>query len=217
MLDQKTSVKLQKKLSLKNKLSLERKLTVMKKDNSVEEMKLEEKWKFVKIIGENKTFRDTKPLMEGHRSLERSCGARHGRERSQGLGLGISPVGKIGTPEKQKRKKKLGKKVGAIKKLFEHVEVPSPLPLRGQKTILLHFHVTNFAVQVAKPSLKFVTNRKNENEQEEAWESKDPPGLAAQNCAEEGSDQPGQSRQSGLDRQLRQQIDQPVAEPLLPE
>ena len=64
--------------------------------------------------------------------------------------------------------------MGAIKKLFEHVEVPSPLPLRGQKTSLLHFHVTNFAVQVAKPSLKFVTNRKDENEQEEAWESKDP-------------------------------------------
>ena len=72
-------------------------------------------------------------------------------------------------------------------------------------------------LQVAKSSLKVVTNRKDENEQEEAWESKDPPGLAAQNCAEEGSDQPGQSRQSGLDRQLRQQIDQPVAEPLLPE
>ena len=79
----------------------------------MEEMKLEEKWKFEKIFGVDKTLRNTKPLMEGNRSLEKPCRARHGRERSQGLGLGISPVGKIGTPEKQKRKKKLGKKVGA--------------------------------------------------------------------------------------------------------
>ena len=53
--------------------------------------------------------------------------------------------------------------------IFEHVEVPSPLPVRGQKTSLLHFHVTNFVVQLAKPSLRFVTNRKDENEQEEDW------------------------------------------------
>jgi hypothetical protein len=44
----------------------------------VEEMKLAEKWKFEKIIGVNKTFRDTKPLIGGNRSLERSCGASHG-------------------------------------------------------------------------------------------------------------------------------------------
>jgi hypothetical protein len=65
-------------------------------------------------------------------------------------------------------------------------------------------------LQVAKTSLKVVTNMKDENEQEEVWASKDPQGLAAQNCVEEGSDQPGQSMQSGLNRQLCQQIDQPV-------
>ena len=32
-------------------------------------------------------------------------------------------MGEKGRPEKQKRKNKLGKKVGAIKKLIEHVEV----------------------------------------------------------------------------------------------
>jgi hypothetical protein len=72
--------------------------------------------------------------MEGNRS-----GARHGRERSRGLGLGISLVGKIGTPEKQKKKKILGKKVGAIKKLFEHVEVPSLLPVRARKSVYFIF------------------------------------------------------------------------------
>ena len=52
-------------------------------------------------------------------------------------------------------------------------------------------------LQVAKSSLKVVSNRKDENEQEEVWASKDPQGLAAQNCVEEGSDQLGQRRQSG--------------------
>ena len=100
--------------------------------------------------------------------------------------------------------------MGAIRKLFEYVEVPSPLPVRGQRTILHHLHVT-------KPSLKFVANRKDDNERANVCERKDLAGLAAQNCAEERSDQLGQSRQPGPDRQLSQQRDQPVAEPWLPE
>ena len=43
----------------------------------------------------------------------------------------------IGKPEKLKKRKKLGKKVGEIRKLFEYVEVSSPLPARGQKPSLL--------------------------------------------------------------------------------
>jgi hypothetical protein len=48
--DQETSVMLMKKLIVKNKLSWERKLTVVMTDKSVKEMKLEENWKFQKII-----------------------------------------------------------------------------------------------------------------------------------------------------------------------
>ena len=63
--------------------------------------------------------------------------------------------------------------------------------------------------------MKFWTNRKDENERDEVWETKDPPGSVAQNCAGERSDQPGQRRQPGPGRQLGQRKDQPVAEPLL--
>ena len=174
---------------------MEEKLTVIKTNNSPEEKKLEEKEKkkIEEMVGVDKAMKNKKPLMEGNRNLERSCGARRDLQRSQGLGLGISPGGKIGTPEKQKKRKKFGKKVGEMRKLFEYVEVSSLLPARGQKTSLLQLNVTNFAVQVAKPSLKFWTNRKDENK-------RDPPVLAAQNCAEEGTDQSGQSRQPGPDR-----------------
>ena len=62
--------------------------------------------------------------MEGKRSSERSCGAKNIRERSRGLGLGVSPRGKIGTAEKKKKKKKFGKKVDTIRKLFEGGYIP---------------------------------------------------------------------------------------------
>ena len=78
MLDQDSSVKLKKYLSFKKKLSLEDKLTVIKTNNSPEEKKLEEKEKkkILEMVGIDKAMKNKKPLMEGNRNLERSCGAR---------------------------------------------------------------------------------------------------------------------------------------------
>jgi hypothetical protein len=166
---------LKKKLSLKIKLNLED-MTVEKKSKEDQEVvKLEEELK------------PNLHLIEGKRSRER-------------LGLGVSPRGKLGTAEKKKKSKKFEKKVDTIRKLFEikSVEVPSPLPARGQITLLDFFKCTNFAVQVAKPCLKFVTNRRAENELEKGWERKELPGLAAQSCAEE--DLTNQARASRQDQ-----------------
>ena len=81
LLDQDSSVRLKKILSFKKKLSLEEKLTVMKTNKSPEQKKLEEKEKnkIAEMVGVDKAMKNTKPLMEGNRNLERSCGARHDR------------------------------------------------------------------------------------------------------------------------------------------
>ena len=122
-------IDLKKKLSFKIKLSLED-MRVEKKDKSDEDqgvVKLEEELKIEKNVAEDEEEEEDFCLKtkEGKRSSERSCGAKNILERSRGLGLGVSPRGKIGTAEKKKKKKKFGKKVdqSGVRECDEHESI----------------------------------------------------------------------------------------------
>ena len=108
MLDQDSSVKLKKYLSVKKKLSLEDKLTVIKTNNSPEEKKLEEKEKkkILEMVGIDKAMKNKKPLMEGNRNLERSCGAR------RDLGIWNLTRGKDWDTRETEKEEQVGKESG---------------------------------------------------------------------------------------------------------